>query len=211
MTEHLAASVLNDLQDDLLPRDKRHDAEQHLEQCESCAAQLASLRALLSVARSLPAELSAPAGSWDEVRARIAHQQTRPLRRRWAISPSLAAAAALALVAASSTVTMLVMRRPEPMTASQPVLLPAAWQASEQGYLTTVEGLLQQLHEQRSQLAPATVATVEQALATIDEAIGEARAALARDPANAALTDLLASNYRQKVELLRRATRLSAS
>ena len=38
--------------------------------------------------------------------------------------------------------------------------------------------------------------------------LAEARAALLTDPANAALADLLASNYRQKVELLRRATQL---
>ena len=41
-------------------------------------------------------------------------------------------------------------------------------------------------------------------------AYDEAREALLRDPANAALTELLASNYRQKIGLLRRMTQLAS-
>ncbi len=61
----------------------------------------------------------------------------------------------------------------------------------------------------RERLSPETVATVERSLATIDRAIREAREALARARANAALVDVLAANYEHKVELLRRATELS--
>ena len=58
-------------------------------------------------------------------------------------------------------------------------------------------------------LDPATIATVERSLTTIDGAIAEARAALMRDPGNGTLSRLLASSYEQKVTLLRRASELT--
>jgi hypothetical protein len=90
-------------------------------------------------------------------------------------------------------------------------MLPVAWQAAERGYLASVEELRGQLEEQRGRLSPGTIAAVERTLATIDVAIAEAREALLRDPANVALSELLASDYRQKVELLRRAAQLDAA
>jgi hypothetical protein len=60
-------------------------------------------------------------------------------------------------------------------------------------------------------LSPATVRVVERSLATIDTAIAEARAALASDPANRSLVEILSANYERKVELLQRATELSSS
>jgi hypothetical protein len=52
--------------------------------------------------------------------------------------------------------------------------------------------------------------TLERTLRVIDEAIAEARAALAADPSNRTLLDVLSANYEQKVELLRRASELPA-
>jgi len=69
----------------------------------------------------------------------------------------------------------------------------------------------EQLEVLHDHLSPETVVKVERALATIDLAIAEGREALLRDPANAALSELLASNYRQKIELLRRMTQLASS
>ena len=67
---------------------------------------------------------------------------------------------------------------------------------------------LQALHDD---LSPETVVKVEHALATIDLAIAEGREALLRDPANTALSELVASNYRQKIDLLRRMTQLAST
>ena len=58
-------------------------------------------------------------------------------------------------------------------------------------------------------LAPETVAQLKASLRTIDEAILEARNALARDPANKTLIEMLSGNYRQKVDLLRRTTEMT--
>ena len=58
-------------------------------------------------------------------------------------------------------------------------------------------------------LAPETVAQPKASLRTIDEAIQEARGALARDPSNKLLIDMLSANYKQKVDLLRRSTEMT--
>ena len=71
--------------------------------------------------------------------------------------------------------------------------------------------LRQQLEVLHDHLSPETLVKVERALATIDVAIAEGREALLRDPSNAALSELVASNYRQKIELLRRMTQLASS
>jgi hypothetical protein len=54
-------------------------------------------------------------------------------------------------------------------------------------------------------LEPETVRVLEQSLARIDAALADARAALAADPANAVLAEMLQANYEKKLDLLRRA------
>jgi hypothetical protein len=85
----------------------------------------------------------------------------------------------------------------------------AAFTIEENNYLRTAAMLQDLLDQQQASLAPETVAQLKASLRTIDEAILEARNALARDPANKMLVDMLSANYRQKVDLLRRTTELT--
>ena len=54
-----------------------------------------------------------------------------------------------------------------------------------------------------------TSSLVKASIRTIDEAILEARNALARDPANKVLAQMVFSNYKQKVDLLRRTAEMT--
>jgi hypothetical protein len=85
----------------------------------------------------------------------------------------------------------------------------AAFTIEENNYLRTAAILQDLLDQQEASLAPETVAQLKASLRTIDEAILEARSALARDPANKMLVEMLTSSYRQKVDLLRRTTELT--
>jgi len=128
---------------------------------------------------------------------------------RW---PMLAAAAALVAVSSATTFWLTDGRRDtgasiQERSAATPATL-APFAPVEARYVLTASTLRETLDERRATLDPATIATVERSLTTIDEAIAEARAALARDPADATLTRLLASSYEQKVTLLRRASEL---
>ena len=202
---------------------------EHLARCRSCAEGLAELAELRNLARQLPQELRPPRELWTGISARIAGQSSprlpaatgsrtgaRPVRR--AMWPSLAAAAVV-LIVVSSGVTAFLLRgaaggAASPVATSQaprenPVGL-AAFAGAESEYRYTVETLEAELAARRSTLSPVTIQTVEQNLAIIDEAIAEARRALAADPMSADLPLLLSGVYRQKVELLRQAVDLAA-
>lgn len=218
MTTHLSWEQLNDFADARLDEGARYAATAHLASCAECEDALAALAATTQAARTLPSSIDPPADVWMSVRESIEHAKEAPIGRQgpaWWATPRRLAAAAAVLILASSGVTVLVMQQagsmPDTAVVRAPAggtTLPVGWQAAEQGYLASAAELHALLQEQRATLAPATIASVERSLATIDMAIAEARAALLTDPANAALADLLASNYRQKVELLRRATQL---
>lgn len=218
MTGHLSWEQLNDFADARLDDNARHAAMAHLATCAECEDALAGLSATTRAVRELPSSIEPPAEIWASVRESIERAKVAPIGHRgpaWWATPRRLAAAAAVLVLASSGVTALVLRQagspPHAAVVSgqaNAATLPIGWLAAEQGYLASAGELHALLQEQRGTLAPSTIASVERSLATIDMAIAEARAALLTDPANAALADLLASNYRQKVELLRRATQL---
>ena len=76
-------------------------------------------------------------------------------------------------------------------------------------YDAAVADLERALNQGRGKLDKATIAVVEQNLQTIDQAIAQAREALASDPANSYLSSHLVETRRRKLDLLRRATALT--
>ena len=76
-------------------------------------------------------------------------------------------------------------------------------------YDAAVVDLEKALKAGRGKLDPSTVAVVEHNLQIIDQAIGQAREALAGDPANTYLSSHLVEARRRKLDLLRRATALT--
>lgn len=193
------------------------------------------LDALQRAVDGLPRDVTPAADAWPAIRARIEAAQVvpmgaspQPVQRRSSNRWRVAAAAAV-LVVGSSAATVLVMRGEAnaPATAvaspgagdaapfSNPgATLPGSGSARPvvlnvwANYDAASADLERVLQARRSRLSPATVQAVEESLRTIDRAIGEARAALEKDPASRDLMDLLDSVYRQKLDLLRRANEL---
>jgi hypothetical protein len=95
----------------------------------------------------------------------------------------------------------------EPMGAPTTDILPANFADAQ--YDKAVSDLERTLMEQRDRLDPRTVVVIERNLATIDDAIRQAREALDADPANTYLNSHLADARRRKLELLRRATSIA--
>ena len=223
MTDHLTWETLNDFVDGLLPAAASAAAESHARGCAACGRALAELRATVVAARELPRDVTSPDALWSDVRntiesRKVAHLPSGAARSRtrgWWITPGRLAAAAVVLIAVTASVTGVIMnsRSPAPVAAAvQPApTLSVSWQSSERAFQASVLELREQLEVLHDKLSPETIVVVERALATIDLAIAEGREALLRDPANAALSELLASNYRQKIELLRRMTQLASS
>ena len=214
MTHHLDDQTLSDLLDDGLDASARSAAEEHLTTCDACFTRLQQMRHLVERAATLPRTVPAPADEWAAIRARLNATETRVAP--WWARRSVLLAAGLALVIASSAVTALVVGG-ERKVAVQPAATPTQTTlaltprlaALEQEYATVTGDLERELAERKHALAPETIAAVERSLHTIEEAIAEAREALARDPGSETLARLLVAGHDQKVELLRQATRLA--
>ena len=219
MTDHLTFEQLCDLADGALDAGAAAVVRQHLTSCDECAAQLRALSELGHAAASLPLSVSPPGDLWVDIRGQLAPRAIAGRRRitSWRL-PQLAAAAVVIAVG-SSALTALVIRGAQPhtqtrdrivsSTISVPTALPARLESAENGYTRSINALQLVLADRRDSLAPSTVATVEHSLRIADSAIAEARAALASDPANAALAALFNSNYERKIDVLRRATELA--
>jgi thioredoxin-like negative regulator of GroEL len=80
---------------------------------------------------------------------------------------------------------------------------------SIESYREEADRLLDELQLQRARLAPGTRAAIDDDLKTVDLAIAELQAAVARDPRNPTLRTMLASSYRQKIDVLRKVSNAS--
>jgi hypothetical protein len=185
----------------------------HFAECGPCRETLRRVRALLTTTRALPREVEPPQEAWDALRERLG-QHRAAATKRWWHNGWLATAAGIVLVIGTAIITSNTPRAkaaklPSAAAGLATPVAPAALRAVDMNYVETVARLREALDGQRGALAPSTARTVDRALAVIDSAIAEARAALASDPANAALVDILSTHYERKVELLQRATELS--
>jgi hypothetical protein len=216
-TDHATFEQLSDLAGGDLAPGVAAAVERHVAQCTACRADLGRLRAILDGAAALPTTMEPPIDGWGMLRGRLRRASPSAARRGTRMREwGLRAAAAIVLVAGSSALTVLALRtRPPERVAAGPrdhaiPAVPAAVRAVERSYAGVLDELTVTLRGQRGALAPATIATLERTLRIIDEAIAEATAALAADPGNDALLDVLSANYEQKVQLLRRASELPA-
>jgi anti-sigma factor RsiW len=222
-----------------LPPAERLAVAEHLKGCDPCRAELEGVVALRAHVRALPREIAPPRDLWPEIAARLRERgeapaaepadetviavdfrsrSRRPAWRRWAPL----AAAAMVLVVLSSGITAMLMRArgearvavvqvPVPAgDAARPTSALAAFRPTEREYLGALETLEGELAARRDQLSPQTIATIEENLRIIDQAIAETRAALESDPGNAELPLLLSGVYRKKVELLQSAIQIPA-
>jgi hypothetical protein len=80
---------------------------------------------------------------------------------------------------------------------------------SVKSYEDEARVLLNRLEVQRAMLRPDAAASIDRDLKVIDSAIAELQEAIRNDPRNAALRHLLAASYRQKIDLLKRASNAS--
>ena len=94
---------------------------------------------------------------------------------------------------------------------SELVARPVSSSYADEKFGTAIAELRRVLDESGPRLDPATVRTIEENLRTINRAIGQARRALAEDPASEYLNDYLAKTMQQKLEFLRETTSLVAA
>jgi len=221
--------LLDELLDGELAGAERAAALAHLDACPACREEADALRSLLARAAALPSELTPARDLWPGVAERLAGAAgegegrllpfERP-RAAWWARPAFLAAAAAALVALSSSLTVLVVRReaPAPLADAAPgvdaTMIPAAaaiadLSEAERSYERAASELMAAVQARRGELQPETVASLEKNLSAIDTALAEVRLALEKDPGNPGLARMLTSTHKRKVDALRRVVRLA--
>ncbi len=219
---HALEHLLGDFLDGETTPDERRRLEQHLAGCSDCRAVVQETRALLAATATLAREISPGRDLWPGIRPRIGRRRIARsetgsswsgARTRW-----LALAASLLVVALAGS-TALWLRESDRMPAvADPsgTALPAGYERSAtiddqvREYVEAAELLQASIRERGTQLSPETQAVLEKNLAIIDQAIAEVRGVLESDPADRGNALMLQAMHQQKVELLRRVTRLSS-
>ena len=230
---------LSDFLDDELTPDERYAVESHLQGCADCSAVLDELEQVVARARALDSRPS-QTDLWSGIAERIDRPGgtvtpiwMRASRRVTFTLPQLAAASLLIAAmsgglvwslrdrAASAAAPRAADRSAEASRAvdSDPSAMERAALAEREAvpvsladaqYDAAVSDLEHALKQGRGKLDPTTITIVEHNLQTIDEAIRQAREALAADPANTYLSGHLVEARRRKLDLLRRATALTS-
>jgi anti-sigma-K factor RskA len=223
MTHDVIRHLLDDYVTGDLSEDARGSVADHVATCAICSAEVEDLKRVITRASELPKSIDPPTDAWTNIRAAIdrdraaaATESVVSRKSQWRRPAMLAAAAAIVAAIMSSALTSLYLNSRShdlSQTASRgdsagSVTL-ASFTIEENNYLRTAAALQDVLDQQETSLAPETVVQLKASLRTIDEAILEARNALARDPSNKLLVEMLSANYRQKVDLLRRSTEIT--
>jgi hypothetical protein len=212
---HLTEEERHAFAEGSLPPEQVAPTEAHLHGCTACTDDVARIRTLMTRIREAPTSVTSPPLDelWPSIRTRIEASKVVPLspnairldgrRRARRVGSSIMLAAALVIAA----VTLGVRARSRgPMRSAQPTdaasLIAVA--DSAHAYEEEAQILLNQLELRRSMLRPEAVVVIDHDLHVVDSAIAELKEAIVHDPNNPALRRLLASSYRQKVDLLKR-------
>ena len=160
---------------------------------------------LMAQAAELATEIPPERDLWPGVEEAI----SRPKRSRW--TPMFAQAAAVVLlVGASSMITYVAVKEdpqvievPRQALSSEPAAFGGRTMLGDEYRMARGE-VTAQLYRELERLSPETRADVERNLAVIRQAISDINQALAKEPDNELLQDLLAKAYREEVAIMQR-------
>lgn len=172
--------------------------------------------------KRLPEELPPARDLWPAIRAEMDADRLREFapasgsatRRRSAGPPFSLGVRGIAVVAAAvvlitATVTWQV-RSIAPGADAPGATAVTAGLVSFASYESAADELAALLAQRSARLDPATLEVLERTLRTIDEALAEAREALARDPESVRARGFVETIWRQKLDFLRRANDVAA-
>jgi len=205
---------LDDYVDGLLTEPQESAVSGHLRECAACRRLETELRCLIEEAGRLSRASQPAQDLWAGIAERIGTRKDRPQDaaiRTISIRPGMVRAlAAAALVLLALSAFFFVPRAGEKPSGFTPDSTPAAYERAEAEYLEARETLLNSIRSREDALPPSTLETVRENMRVIDSAVAEIRTALADDPDNQKLLQMLLFAYRKEVDFLSRIARLSA-
>lgn len=222
---HLSEEDRHRIADGTMDEERRAAIDAHLASCWNCKSDVAHLTKAMPSLRHV-SEPTAPLDDlWTEIHERIeqgkivslgkeppeATPAAAPPKKKfswlWLAPIGVAAGVVIALFALPGK-RGTEDRQASAMVADTGTTLVSVVDSSY-AYEREAQVLLDKLELQRALLRPEAAQTLDRDLHVVDVAIAELKDAVARDPANPALRQLLAASYRQKVDLLKRASNAS--
>jgi predicted anti-sigma-YlaC factor YlaD len=209
--------LINDYVDGLLPDDERHDVERHLAGCPQCRREVEKLRAIVKRAAALPREIAPPRDLMPGIRRAVEDAGEHRTGASWMMWAAVAASVIILI-----TVGIISINIKDPnhetaqLTPPPGAVMPAShiaateFHAAEREYLQAAALLAEALEKQRGSLSRETAAVVDENLKVINEAIENIHQAMDAEPGNPRNGQVLTALYQQKIEMLRRVSRLSS-
>lgn len=210
---HLTEEERQTLADGTIAADREPAARAHLRTCTVCADDVARLERLTMRARQLEDPAVELGELWPGIRARIEKAKVVPLTTDAATAKRQSRRGSLAIAALAAALVIAVWlgtrassarNGPTAIHVSDTTIAAQFADDSVRVYKEEAQILLDRLELTRSMLDPSAAAAIDKDLAVVDSAIAELQTAIARDPRNPALQRLLATSYREKIEVLKR-------
>jgi hypothetical protein len=204
---------LHDVIDDTLPENERQAFLAHVAECDSCRNEYAFMESILAETAQLPASIAPEHDLWAGIASKLGEQEPPstlvafPKRSivRWA---PLAAIAALLLLMATiqsdqpsdpvaPEVATHVTALPETTTPEETEIM-----SLEAEYAQARTTLMNALDERKNELPADLMATIEENLNIIENAVVDINRAIADNPENPELERMLHAAYQSEVTLL---------
>lgn len=214
--------LLSEWIDGTLDAQLRAECERHIADCPRCRELHSTLTRLVLDVGAMPRGLEPPPTQWSRLSSRLddASRATAMQRRPW----GMALAAMLLLTALGIGWWWKVAHRhvvtPPGASSShgimaQPVLatevpLPADLVAMEQALHDARSTVNAVVEKRRTQLSPLTIKIIDENLGVMEDATRQIRAALAHDPSNTSLQQMLVASHRRQLAMLQQVTLLAA-
>ena len=201
MTCEECSELLGDAVDGSLDPGQEAALQSHCSECSACRELLRDLTEIRRVAATLDRH-SVPAGLKTRIEGRLTYHR---------LAVSLAAAAAVALVAGSTVWFYFVERGahlPERTAGEIVESAESELKQAEQHYEKAIAALEQLTADRQNALDPDVAENIARSLAVIDKAIGESRTALQREPDSILAETSLLEALRMKVSLLQQTVSL---
>jgi anti-sigma factor RsiW len=220
MSCHEIEPLLDEFVDGELDPERRRRVERHIAGCSECHRIVNELRVLGDAASKLPRGIAPGHDLFPGIRERIARHDAEATaeqaKRRGIPWAGLAASLLVILIGGSVALWLRGGGDSAPSTSASGEVLPARggdaepFDAAVREYEAAAELLLAAIEQRRDTFSPETLAVLERNLAIIDRAIEQVRVTLEADPKSRGNALVLAAMHEQKVELLRRVSRLSS-
>ena len=194
---------LDDYADGVLPEVEREEVVEHLESCVSCCEEIEALKSLVAKAGQLPEGITPSRDLWNGIESQLKPTRSRPRIKvewlAWGGSALLAAAAVLFIV-----FNPYLLRDIEQKEAPQDLSLSLAQEIAgvEKEHRQARQELLEFLKSSEEDIAPETLAVIHENLGIMDNALGDIRIALADDPENMHLFQMLVATQKHDLEFI---------